>query len=205
MNKGLKEIVFSKNTVEFVTIANEFCAFVENLDDANYNKYCDKSLKMLSLLYLKASLLPHAEQINEDGNEKFVTEFDWQFIRNGIANIFNDNDTYLDFFDSEMNETPEPVMSSISENIADIYQDLKDFLEIYKLGNEELSNDAIYECNDSFKNYWGFKVVNTIRILHILNFKSNETINSNISKNKTSRSTNEWFVSRRQQDFQSND
>ena len=132
MDKPLKEIVYSSNVVEFVTVANEYCAYVERTTEFTSENFINKSLKLISLLYLKASLLPELEQINEEGNEKFVTEFDWQFIKNGIETLLGDKDKYLDFFDSEMNETPEPVTASIAENLSDIYQDLKDFLEIYK-------------------------------------------------------------------------
>jgi hypothetical protein len=207
MENKFKEVVFSKNTIEFVTVANEFCLFLEKATETDASFFIDKSLKLLSLLYLKASLLPPTEQLYDEGNEKFVGEFDWQMIRNGIASILDDKDTYLDFFDLEMNETPEPVVSSISENMADTYQDLKDFLEIYRLGNDELSNDAIYECNENFKNYWGFRVVNTIRILHFLHFrpKDDTIFEASTAKNLVKRNPDNWFITKAQQDSQAND
>jgi hypothetical protein len=206
MEEELNKIVYSKNTIEFVTVAKEFCTFVENATELDGKTFVDKTLKLLSLLYLKALLLPNAEQLNEEGNEKFVTEFDWQFIKNGIASILDEKDTYLDFFDSEMNETPEPVTSSISENLADVYQDLKDFLEIYKLGNDNLSNDAIFECTENFKNFWGYRIVNTIRILHLINFYpvfDEQSID--ILKTHAKRNSKDWFISQAQNDFQSNE
>jgi hypothetical protein len=197
----LKEIVYSKNVVEFVTVANEYCAFLEKVSEHDKPALIDKSLKLLSLLYLKVLLLPEVEQINEEVNEKFVTEFDWQFIKNGVQSILDNDDIYLDFFDAEMNETPEPATSSISENLADIYQDLKDFLEIYKLGVDELSNDAILDCCISFKEYWGFRAVNSIRILHNLQYvqkaDGSGTINPTIKRN-----TKDWFISKAQEGFQ---
>jgi len=204
MNSSIKEIVYSKNVIEFATIAKEYTAFLEQSANFEPNDFINKTLKLLSLLYLKTNLLPTVEPINEEGNEKFVTEFDWEFIRNGVQMQMADNDIYLDFFDSEMNETPEPVSCSVSENLADIYQDLKDFLEIYQLGNEDLSHDAIFECYESFKNYWGFKLVNSLRILHHLNYNEKE-IKFSASEKQIRKETDDWFISRAQQDFQSND
>ncbi len=205
MGTSLKDIVYSKNVVEFVTVAKEYCTFAENIAELDKETLIDKSVKLLSLLYLKANLLPETEQVNEEKNEKFVTEFDWQFVRNGIEVILGDDDTYLDFYDSEMNETAEPVSSSISENMADIYQDLKDFLEIYQLGNEELSNDAIYECNQNFRDYWGFRLVNSLRIFHYLISQKNKDEHSVNSKGKIIRDTDNWFISKAQKNLRSDE
>jgi hypothetical protein len=198
----LKDIVYSKNVIEFVTVANEYCTFLEKVSEHEKTKFVDKSLKILSLLYLKALLLPDVEQVNEEGNEKFVTEFDWQLIKQGIQTILNDDDTYLDFFDIDMNETPEPTANSISENMADLYQDIKDFLEIYKLGVDELSNDAILECSTSFKEHWGFKVVNSLRMLHHIQYYQVTNNSKDVSDTTTGRNTKDWFISKAQKDFQ---
>lgn len=200
MDQDIKQFVYSKNVVEFVTVANEYCNFVENAPDHEKPAYIDKLLKILSLLYLKASVLPVFEEI-DDENEKFVTELDWQLIKNGNEAVLSESDLYLDFFDQEMHELPEPATSSLSENIADIYQDLKDMIEIYKLGNEELSYMAIQTCSVNFKDFWGFKVVNSLRMLHILNYSGNVKLyNLDTQKNK-----DKWFLSKAQQDFQEHD
>lgn len=198
----LKEIVYSKNVIEFVTVANEYCTFLEKVPEHDKPEFIDKSLKLLSLLYLKVLLLPEVEQINEEGNEKFVTELDWQFIKQGVQAVMGDDDTYLDFFDSEMKETPEPTTNFISENMADVYQDLKDFIEIYKLGTDELSNDAILEVSDSFKGYWGYRVVNSIKILHQLQFIQIPDNENDDTTKAIKRDTKDWFISRAQDDYQ---
>jgi hypothetical protein len=207
MENELKGTVYSKNVIEFVTVASEYCAFVENAVNVKKFEFIDKNLKLLSLLYLKTLVLPKVEQIHEEGNEKFVTEVDWQYVKNGIEIILGNDDVYLDFFDDDMKELPEPSTHSISENFADIYQDLKDFLNIYQLGIDDLMNDAIYECCQSFKQYWGFKIVNSLRMLHriylsIANVNYSET--ANIKPNKKPY-TNNRFINKAQKDYQSND
>jgi hypothetical protein len=186
-------------------VAKEYCAFVENIAGTDKENLIDKSVKILSLLYLKATMLPGTEIVNDELNEKFVTEFDWQFVRNGIETIMEDDDQYLDYFDNDMNETVEPVSSTISENMADIYQDLKDFLEIYKLGNEELSNDAIHDCHLNFRDYWGFRLVNTLKIFHYLTHKECHKEKLSKAKGKISRNTENWFLSKAQHDSKKNE
>ena len=107
---------------------------------------------------------------------------------------------YVDNFDDQMNELPEPSVFSISENLADIYQDLKNLLEIYKLGDENLSNDALSECYENFKNYWGFKLVSSIKILHLIKFS-----NYNSSEYFTKYNKDEWLINKAQKDFRKNE
>lgn len=73
MEKNTK-IIFDKNTVEFVTVAAEFCGFLERAPQISRRSFVDKSLKLLPLLYLKASLLPQGERMDEFDPELFVTE-----------------------------------------------------------------------------------------------------------------------------------
>ena len=68
-----------------------------------------------------------------------------------------------------------PLAASIAEGLADIYQDVRDLLEIYRIGNEELSQAAISRCRSNFVTYWGQKLVNVMRPLHALTFAPGES------------------------------
>ena len=69
-----EDIVFSRNTVEFVTVAAEFCAYIERANDNSRKEFVGTLLKLLPLLYIKAQMLPEDEPISDDGTETFVTE-----------------------------------------------------------------------------------------------------------------------------------
>ena len=56
MEEKNSQVIFDKNAVEFVTVAAEFCGFMECVSDMRCRDFVDKSLKLLPLLYLKASL-----------------------------------------------------------------------------------------------------------------------------------------------------
>ena len=75
------QVIFDKNTVEFVTVAAEYCGFLERARDMKRYDFVDTALKILPLLYLKATLLPPCEPIGEDEPEIFVTEEDYELIR----------------------------------------------------------------------------------------------------------------------------
>jgi len=94
--------------------------------------------RLLPLLYLKASFLPEFTPFFEDGNEKFVTEADWTIIHDAFKSKFGTANDYLEVFDERMSDSEGPVVASLAENMADIYQDLKDFILLYQTGTMEV-------------------------------------------------------------------
>jgi hypothetical protein len=154
-------------------------------------------------MYLKASLLPQLDPFFEDGNKKFVTEADWTDINESLKEKFGTANDYLEVFDEKINETEGSVISSISENMADIYQDIKDFLLLYQTGTGEVMNDAVWECRMNFENFWGQKLVNSMRAIHKFIY-SGEEIGKVEKVDKTddeTRNTADWFITRRQKDL----
>lgn len=172
MNNGKEDIVFSRDTVEFVTVAAEFCAYLERANSNSRKEFVDTLLKLLPLLYLKAQMLPDEESISDDGLEQFVTEDSYEILRMNIAELLADKDSYLDVFVEEMKYSDTPITKNISEDLADIYQDIKNFVSLFKLGINETMHDAIIECNAHFREYWGQTLVNTLRALHDIRYNT---------------------------------
>jgi hypothetical protein len=173
MADELKEIVYSRDSIEFVTVAVQYCAYLENFDNNIIeSELTDKLTKILPLLYLKASLIPETDTVNEDNPEISVTEEDYNYITFKLNNIFGANDTYLEVFLQDMKYSETPISANISEDLADIYQDLKNFATIFERGITENMNDALYVCTENFKIYWGQKLVNALRALHSLKYST---------------------------------
>lgn len=168
------QVIFDKNTVEFVTVAAEFCAFLERAEQTNRAAFVDTTLKILPLLYLKASMLPSVEQLNEDELEQYVTEETYEVLRINLSALLAEKDDYLDVFVPEMAYSDTPIKKNISEDLADIYQDIKDFIFVFQLGLNETMNDALYVCKENFGPLWGQKLVNTLRALHEIKYNPDD-------------------------------
>ena len=164
--KKESQVIFDRNVVEFVTVAAEFCKFLEQAEGMKRATFVDTSLKILPLLYLKASMMPKCEMMGEDMPENFVTEETYEIVRMNLAGILGEKDDYLDVFVSDMKYSDQPITKYISEDLADIYQDIKDFIFVFQLGLNETMNDALAICQENFRLYWGQKLVNTLRALH---------------------------------------
>lgn len=196
--------VYSRNVIEFVAVANEYCKYAEHASEIKGDEMLRIMQRILPLMYLKASLLPELDPFFEDGNEKFVTESDWIGINEILKEKFGTANDYFEVFDEKINESDGPVVSSISENMADIYQDMKDFLLLYQTGTAEVMNDAVWECRMNFENFWGQKLVNSMRAIHKFIY-SGEEIGKVEKKDEDideNRNTSDWFITRRQKDMQ---
>ena len=100
------------------------------------------------------------------GTETFVTEGDYERVRCAIAALMGEKDDYLDVFLDDMAYSDTPIKQNISENLADIYQPLKDFICVYQLGFDQTMNDALVICREHFAEFWGQRLVNVMRALH---------------------------------------
>lgn len=170
------QVIFDKNSIEFVTVAAEYCSFMERARKMDRHTFVDTALKILPLLYLKASLIPECEQMGEDELEVFVTEEDYEMIRMSVAHVLGDKDDYLEVFLPDMVYSDTPIKKCISEDLADIYQDLKDFICVFQLGLNVTMNDSLYVCKEHFAEFWGQRLVNTMRALHDVNYNHNDEL-----------------------------
>lgn len=177
MENDLEKQVYSGNIVEFLTVANDYCSFMDDLSGYNRKSFMERSLKLLPLLYLKASLLPSFEVEDELGIEKIVTQEEWQYVNNKVDDLMNDLNTYRELTDPLNDESDIPVLAYISENFADIYQDLKDFVSLYQIDTFEIMHDAIFECKSNFENHWGKSLVNVLKALHFANYNKPDDYN----------------------------
>jgi hypothetical protein len=170
----LDSVVFSKNVLEFVTVAKEYCAMIEGHSSRTIRQFIERMQKIFPLLYIKASLLP---AINDEGleeTEKFVSEIDYNFLLNKLSSRIGRFDSYQEVFDAGMQYSEAPIEGSIAENICDIYQDVKDFLMNYRIGSIDAMESALVECQSNFENYWGQRLVNGLRAIHNLMYSNAE-------------------------------
>ncbi|RHJ95399.1 DUF5063 domain-containing protein [Parabacteroides bouchesdurhonensis] len=171
--------IYERNTLEFVTVALEYCSFIETTGRFGLYEFVDKSVKLLPLLYLKATLLPEVEQ-NEDVELEFsVTEDMYESVRNQVAGLLGEKDSYLETFHPDMQYSDAPIAAFISENLADVYQDTGNFISLFKQENEEVMREAIALCRTNFREYWGQQLLNALKALHTVRYEDEENLEMN--------------------------
>jgi hypothetical protein len=203
MEESYDHLVYSKNVIEFVTVGREYCHFLEQTNEYSKPEFIRLSLRMMPLLYLKTVVLPKVEPELEDMVEKFVDEDLYNHIKASVETKLGVHNDYLEVFTPDINRADTAVAANIAEDLADIYQDIKDFLEVYKTGVTELMNDALAEMVNNFEIFWGQKAVNCLRALHNVNY-SGDNLTDDTEEDETSsdkRNTSNWIFSQRQQQW----
>jgi len=181
MTENYNEIIYDNNVVEFVAVANQFCKVLEMSASIEKGDFIEISWKMLALLYQKAVSLPKIEPLYNSENEKFVTEQDWSYIKHNIATKLGMHESFVDVFVIDAMETSETESVGTSECFADIYQDLKDFLTAYEIGNEEIMLNALWEVTENFGRFWGGRVLALLSVFHSIRFNSKDIDNENFT------------------------
>lgn len=204
MEGSIKQLVYSRNALEFATVAKEYCAFIENVDKLKRKVFIAASAKLLPLLYYKASLLPQTEPLYEEGNIKHVTEELYEATRLKLKAFMGEHDEFPEVFDPRTAETDEQFNATLSEYLADVYQDLKDFTMLYQNGQVDEMNDALWECRLSFEEYWGIRLANSIRAVHQLNYGESDLDEDTIAAEQAENEpdTSSWFITQRQKDME---
>jgi uncharacterized protein YwgA len=169
----MSDIILSKQTEDFVRTALEFCVLVEKHSQGKREFFINNMTKVLPLLYLKVSIIPPMEENYESDLETKVSEEMYERVENAINQLLGNENLYLETFHPDIRLSDSPVAVKISEDLADIYQDLGNFIAVFKNGQKETMNDSLALCIRNFEKYWGQRLLNALRALHYLKY-SNE-------------------------------
>ena len=140
--------------------------------------FVNKAIKILPLLYLKATLLPELEEDEDADLELSVTEETYEMVRSNLSVLLGDRDSFLDTFHEDMQYSDTPIAATISENLADVYQDIENFISLYREGNEEVMHAAIVMCYTNFKEFWGQQLLNALKALHTVRYSDEDALRS---------------------------
>ena len=144
------------NIGQFAAVVRRYCSWAENSADPT-----DKDLKkvhsLLCELQLSALSLP---TLDSGDTEVSVTRDDWLKVRERCQK-FN-IDGYWKVFDA-FAESELPVFCTLSDDLADIYTDLKEGLILYDLGKV---NDAVWEWRFNYFIHWGRHLTGAQTALH---------------------------------------
>lgn len=164
--EDFQHIGYSKEVIEFVAVAKEFCDFIESTPQMQQKDFIQRLQKFIPLIYLKGALLPVCECDEEGLTEDFVTEEQYSYLFTEIHNLMGPYDEYLEVFDDNMQFNENPVIHSIAEKTCDIYQDLKNFISSYRCGIPEVIGEALWQLNNNFELYWGKACAGVLRAIH---------------------------------------
>lgn len=156
----------SRNALSFIGLATEFCTALEQARQMEKNEFVASMLKLLPRLYITISDYSPEAIFEQEELGSYMDEQQYESIRAGVAALMGEDDTYLETFEEDMKYSDTPIAATISEGLADIYQDLFNFLTPVRDSEGALTQQALNECRENFSAYWAQTLVNTLRPLN---------------------------------------
>ena len=154
------------NSLAFIALANEYCHALENIFDYDDRQtFIAEMLRLLPRLYMSASDIKNTDN-TDSFIDSYLDENDYDTVRGNVSRMMADEDIYLEVFMDDMKYSDTPIGTSISENLADIYQPLYNFVATVKDATDDTIAEAIIAIKADFDTYWGQTLCNVLRALH---------------------------------------
>ena len=160
------DVFLDKGTMEFLTVASEYCAFVEKARKVTRKDFVTKLHKILALAYLKMTLLKDDPEYDLMGDaEAFLSEYDYEHIRSIVSERLGSLDHYIDISHAAMYDE-ETEQMEVSQCVADVYHNLKNFVENFRTGSEDSAQASRAELIADFRDTWGPRALSLLAALH---------------------------------------
>lgn len=144
---------------QFASVAREFVVWTEAEPKSETNE-ATFAIRILARLYYAGLFLPQTE-CGADIEGFGVSEDEWKKAYLRFASLpFN---YYFNFFSPADLSDIEPGTGDLADDLADIYRDLKEGLNLFDLGHEI---EAVWEWKYSFQSHWGRHAASALHALH---------------------------------------
>lgn len=163
----------------FARVAEEFCHLVEERDRGSRREFIHALHRVLPELYGSGLRLPSTRILWDEGPDSDdndcdsalptggaadVEGADWAQLERSLAEIFGERNLYREISDPFISADEEAeVLGSLSDDIADVYRDLKLGLVAWHRGE---TGAALWEWRFGLESHWGDHVTGAIRALH---------------------------------------
>ncbi len=165
----MKNTGLSPNQLAFLALANEYCVALEHVGEVEPYEFTDLMLRLLPRLYMSATDL-QADSFVEEFLPAALDEDSYDNVRRSIAMLYGEDDTYLEVFEQDMKYSDTPIATTISEGLADIFQELYNLVEAAKDAPSDLIDQYLCAVRDDFASFWSQTLCNTLRPLNSLKY-----------------------------------
>ena len=158
----------SPTSLAFIALTNEYCQLVENCVDYDREGFVDALLKLLPRIYITVTdLEPNLEYFDAIISQ-VLDEPSYEVVRGNLSAMTGEDDMYLEVFVDDMKYSDTPIATSISENLADLYQEFYNLVASLRDLNTEEQRQILGMCKENFMEYWGQTLCNVFRAIHSL-------------------------------------
>lgn len=172
----MAENKISPNVLTFIGLANEYCVALSNTYEAEKDEFVAEMLRLLPRIYISMCDVNVEQPMFEDnfysGSASYVDEDYYESVRRGVETLMGEDDTFLETFEEDMKYSDTPIAASVAESLADIFQDLFNFVSVVKDSEGVQTMEALGECKENFEAYWSQTLCNVLRALNHYRYSS---------------------------------
>ncbi|HYG77696.1 MAG TPA: DUF5063 domain-containing protein [Planctomycetota bacterium] len=158
-----------KAVERFARLARQYCELIENLEQES--AFLEKIHELLPKLYDAARALPEAPLDTGKPLRSAVTARGWEKLFNSLQQKIGAGDRYREVFDAY--KSTEPVTGMLSDDLADIYGELKSGLRSFEKGSACGISEAVWHWRFGFREHWGEHLTGALRALYWLERQAN--------------------------------
>jgi hypothetical protein len=151
---------------EFLTIARTYCSFIESTDTGSSNEFLSSAQEILLDLYQMGKKLPEVDVIDKDFQD-LLSDADYKTALKNIGRRcpFQYYWNVLDPFNFEDPNT-EIGVGDITDDLGDIYRDIKSSLLLYDSGLEDAQLAANWQLKFDFDSHWSTHCIDGLKAIH---------------------------------------
>lgn len=169
-----KQDKLSPGALSLIALAVDYCSTIEHSEGADRDQYIARINRLLTRLYICAyDLSRETDSFVEEVLDPALDERQYDECREALSVIMADQDIYLETVVEDMRFSDTPVAQSISENLADIYQEMYNFVHSVEPADTQTQLMLVDVLIDDFRNFWGQTLCNVVRALHSAEFYHN--------------------------------
>lgn len=161
----------TNNTLAFIALSNEYCSALEHAAASEPRELTATLLGLLPRIYISGRDLSPQGMTDDGYIDSALDEDSYDSVRRTLEAVFGEDDVYLETFESDMKYSDTPIGASVAEGLADLFQELYNFLEAVRDAPEDLVESAVAAVKENFEMYWSQTLCNLLRPLNAIYYK----------------------------------
>lgn len=171
-----EESTLSPQALSLAGLALEFGKILAAAEEKEPQEFLRECLRYLPRIFVSAcDLKVYGEDtitVSEDYNTGAITnsvsEDQYEMVRDGIAKLLGEYDVYLDTPVEDMRYSDTPVGTSLSEQLADIFQCIVDFAAAMGVSDADSATEVLAEFKYRFHAYLSETICSAQRAVNTL-------------------------------------
>lgn len=163
----IKEALALKEFTAFLQAAKDYCSFIESFVPESPSQFLTLLREHLAHLYQSGLRLPEINLQNDQDFEDLL--YDKVLIK--TVSFISDRlpvQYYWHVFDPSDESNTNAVCGDLTDDLGEIYRDLKRMLLLFETDSLVAKENAVWELNFSFKTHWGEHCINALYAIHFL-------------------------------------